>query len=114
MDDKVDVKIKKARFAAGTRGGSDRKAWMKKLRMESHGRAEVGDEAGTRGCKRNSGLVVDWTWSELGAWKSTGYLSAMSGTGDPYEVPPTGMRRDLGWHNQWNVGWLRKGLGWRR
>ena len=30
--------------------------------------------------------------SELGAWKSAGYLSAKSGAWDPHEVPPTGAR----------------------
>ena len=102
-------KTKKVRFAAGTKGRSDRKEWMKKMKMESTERAEAGDAAGTRGYGGYkgwtgnliwNGMVGDRTWSsrglsrngiwnELGAWKSAGYHSAKSEAWDPHEVPPT-------------------------
>ena len=49
VEDAGEVRAKRVRLAAGTKGRSDRKAWMKKLRMESWERAEAGDAAGCRG-----------------------------------------------------------------
>ena len=50
VGDAEGMKVKRVRFAAGTKGRSDRKEWMKKLRMESWERAEAGDFAGYWGC----------------------------------------------------------------
>ena len=108
IGDWEEVKVKRVRFAAGTKGRSDRKEWIKKMKMESTERAEAGDAAGVRGCGRNCMIGHEaWTWnsrgslgngmSELGAWKSAGYLSAKSGAWDPHEVPPTGPRKQVVW-----------------
>ena len=80
VDDEEEVKMKKVRFAAGTKGRSDRKAWMRKLKMESWERAEAGDAAGISGCN-GYGWRVGNARTELNVWKSAGYLSATSGHG---------------------------------
>ena len=58
VGDAEDMKVKKVRFAAGTKGRSDRKEWMKKLRTESWERAEAGDAAGYKGC----GITSQKSW----------------------------------------------------